>query len=910
MICRLLLGISVALSLLGPGVVTRCAAAQICPALPPPLQPSVQRVLSSKPGDLFVVLKNGLTLLMSQKPNYDVVSAQVFVRAGSIYEGKYLKSGLSHYLEHVVSGGTTRSFTEDQGKERLKKIGGNSNAYTSHDRTVYYINTSAEHWKDALDLLLSYVSECTLEPSEVAREKPVIQQEIKMGESNPGNELWKLFLRTAYQVSPVRNPVIGYEEVFVRLDRQALLDYYAQRYQPENIVVVVAGNISPQAVLSFVVDKTKDFLGTAGEFDAVPVEPAQSTTRRQEKEIPVARLTQAMVGFPSVDLNHQDMYALDVLSLLLGGGETCRLHCRLKDMENKVLSVSASNWTPSYTKGQFIVSFTLPPDEWPGVLSQLGEEIEVFKRDLVPMKELDKAKKTAMASHVFSNETVSSIAASLGSSYFGTGDPYYDDTYVEEIRRLTPEDIRSAAQRYLLMDRINVAATKPLSRQAAPTPDTTTCPPREASPAHMSKLDNGLKVLLKRDDSLPMVTMHLYGLGGLMLEDGDKPGIASLTSALMTSGTLTRTRQQILQSIEDVGGSIETQSENSTYHVSIKVLKEDFHTALDILADIVRNAQYPEEEIEKKRQDTLLAIQRMDESWQAEIVRLFKKNYFRKSPYRNDRLGTRESVESISRDDLLRFHRRTVNPGQAVLAVYGDIDAEKTSERIRQLFGTWEHGEVKHPELPEETKQISSNRVVEKKNEKGSAALFVGTNGFAIRNSRRATLDVLDAVLSGAGNPGGRIFEALRGKQDLVYVVGAFPFYGNNAGYFGVITQTTMANLDKVQGIILDNLRLLAKEPVPADELEKAKTQIVTAHRLHMESLDAQAESAAINEVLGLGWQYDKEYLKEVQAVGPADIRNLAKELFTHTLIARTIPERPVEVLSVPPPSKSDVRAQ
>jgi len=426
----------------------------------------------------------------------------------------------------------------------------------------------------------------------------------------------------------------------------------------------------------------------------------------------------------------------------------------------------------------------------------------------------------------------------------------------------------------------------------------------------MSKLDNGLKVLLKRDDSLPMVTMHLYGLGGLMLEDGDKPGIASLTSALMTSGTLTRTRQQILQSIEDVGGSIETQSENSTYHVSIKVLKEDFHTALDILADIVRNAQYPEEEIEKKRQDTLLAIQRMDESWQAEIVRLFKKNYFRKSPYRNDRLGTRESVESISRDDLLRFHRRTVNPGQAVLAVYGDIDAEKTSERIRQLFGTWEHGEVKHPELPEETKQISSNRVVEKKNEKGSAALFVGTNGFAIRNSRRATLDVLDAVLSGAVNPGGRIFEALRGKQDLVYVVGAFPFYGNNAGYFGVITQTTMANLDKVQGIILDNLRLLAKEPVPADELEKAKTQIVTAHRLHMESLDAQAESAAINEVLGLGWQYDKEYLKEVQAVGPADIRNLAKELFTHTLIARTIPERPVEVLSVPPPSKSDVRAQ
>jgi zinc protease len=214
-----------------------------CPLISQQSRPFVQRTIASKPDDLFVVLKNGLTLLVHQQPGAEVVSAQVFVRAGSALEGKYMRAGLSHYLEHIVAGGTTRSFTEEQAKERIKAMGGTTNAYTSYDRTVYYINTGAGHWRDALDLLLSYVSENVVDPKEVAREKQVIQQEMKLGESNPNTELWKLFVQTAYQKNPVRYPVIGYEEVFVQQSREALLDYYQQRYQPENVVVALSGNV-------------------------------------------------------------------------------------------------------------------------------------------------------------------------------------------------------------------------------------------------------------------------------------------------------------------------------------------------------------------------------------------------------------------------------------------------------------------------------------------------------------------------------------------------------------------------------------------------------------------------------------------------------------------------------------------
>ncbi|MEN6484894.1 MAG: pitrilysin family protein [Syntrophobacteraceae bacterium] len=881
---------------------TASELARECQPLSADLQTAVQRVMYSKPGDLFVVLKNGLTVLVRQSTVSDIVSAQVFVRAGSIFEGKYLTAGLSHYLEHVLAGGSTRSFTEAEARERLQRLGGATNAYTTYDRTVFYINSSADHWKDALDLLMSYVSENTLNPSEVAREKAVIQQEIKMGENSLDRELWKLFIKTAYQVHPVRFPVVGYEEVFVNQSREALADYYSQRYQPENMVVVLAGNVVPSEAIRFLADKTKNFSRRANEPALYPSEPVQVTQRWEEREFPLARLVQAKIGFPSARIQDRDLYALDVLALLLGEGQTCPLYCRLKDRENKVLGIGASNWTPSFVQGQFIISVSLPPQNWPGVLTSIREEIDRFKQELVSPEDLEKAKKTAAAQHVFSRQSISGQASSLGSSYLDTGDPYFDEAYVDAIRRVTPEEILDVARRYLVMERSNVAVVRPPASKETQSPESTASALPADTPVERHQLKNGLKTLIKRDATLPLVTINLYGAGGLYLEDTRKPGLSAFTSSLLMSGTRNRGKMDIARAIENIGGVMGASSDNNSYHVSVKVLKEDFDLALDILGDIVQNASFPDEEIAKQRTEALLLIQRSDESWQAEIARLFKKNYFKKSSYGNDRLGTKESVESISRDDIVGFYRRMVSPGHSVLAVYGDVDVTRTREIVEKKFGSWTgQGAVSTATLQEETRPLAADATVEKKNEKTSSALFIGTNGLALDSSDRVVLDVLDAVLSGGSHPGGRLFEALRGKDDLVYVVSAFPFYGVKAGYFGVITQTTMGKLDRVQNTILENLRKLVIEPVPADELETAKNVILTSHQLGRESLDAQAQSDALNEVLGLGWDYDRKYAELIRGVDAASVQRLAKELFSKTLIVRTLPENPVEIMAQPP---------
>ncbi len=875
------------------------------PSIPDTLRPFVQQVLSSQPGDVFVVLKNGLTVLVHPKLQNDVVSAQVLVRAGLIYEGKYRGSGISHYLEHVLSGGSTRSFTEAQAKERLQAIGGESNAFTSYDRTGYYINSSSKHWKDSLDLLLSYVTESILDPQEVAREKSVIQQEIKMGENNPGSELWKLYMNTAYRNSPVRDPIIGYEEVFLKLDRDALEDYYSRRYHPENMVVVVSGRVDPWKVIEFVYTKTKDFRRKVETALPGTTEPPQVSPRRQERELPIVRLTQAILGFPSVDLHHPDLYALDVLALLLGQGESCNLVCRLKDRENQVLSVSATNWTPSYVHGQFMVNVTLPPQNWPQAISIIHDEMDRFKREPVKPKELEKAKKSIIAQHICGKESSHARGSSLAVSYLETGDPYFEETYVDGIRRVTAEEVRRVARRYLDRGRMNVAATHPpggeKAAQSAPVAPATAA---DDPPVRFAELPNGLRTLLKRDASLPRVTIQLYGLGGLSLEGSQRPGISAFTASLLTAGTGKRNKMDILRAIEDVGGTIESKSDNNSYHIAVKVLKEDLDVALDIVADLVRNARFPESEIEKKRTETLMALRRLDENWQSEVLRLFKRNYFQQSSYGQDRLGTEESVGSFSRREILSFYRKMVNPRHSVLAVYGDLDVEKTSRTVREKFQGWRGVQATLPPWPDETRPLTADRLVEKKNEKTSAALFIGTNGLAVDSEDRPILDVLDAVLSGRGSPCGRLFDALRGKEDLVYVVSGFPFYGRKAGYFGVLTQTTPSNLEKVQEIVLENLRKMAREPISPEDLQSAKDTIHTSQALQMESLDAQARTAALNEVLGLGWDHEDRYMQRVQAVTAEEVQQLARELFSNTLIVRTIPQAAGET----PPSTARLK--
>ncbi len=862
----------------------------------------VEDVLPSRPGDLFVQLRNGLTVLIRETHTSRVVSCQVLVKAGSINEEEHFYGGLSHYLEHIVSGGTTSKLTEGEIKEVLRSLGGASNAYTSYDRTVYFINTTAEHYKTALGLLISYVTDCQFAENEYRREKPVIQQEFKLGENSVSRQLWYLFMKTAYQRHPIRHPVIGYEDVFVTITRGQLMDYYRRQYAPHNVVVALVGALKPFEALEEVIKLVKDFKRVSQKPSVLPEEPLQVGPRWVEREFPPTQLTRMHVGFPSVSLESPDLYPLDVLAIILGRGRTSRLYTTIKDRRKLVLSIDSSNWTPHYARGIFIISMALRYADVHEALEAIFDEIGGIQSSLIPESELNKAKKQVIAGHIFGKQAADDIASSLATSYVATGDPYFDDLYVEGIQGVTPEDVRRVAREYLRRDRMTAALVKPPQPEKA---EKEAIRLRLPSQIEKRSLSNGMTLLLRENRALPIVTFQLFGKGGQRYEPPKQPGVALFTMGLLTKGTNTRSKYQIAKEMEEIGGSIESSSGRNTYSVTVSVLKEDFEKGIEILSDVLMNPSFPEEEIEKQKDDTFLAIKRIDESWEREVTRFFRRHFFIEHPYRNDLVGTEESVGGFTRKDIVDFYNRVVMPNNMVLAVFGDIDIEGVTQSVEKRFGHLKRKNLVAPNLKEETSILDKDRRIEKRNNKSSAAIFVGFNGMTLYDRDRPVLDVIDAILSGIGYPSGWLHEALRGgDQSLVYYVHAYPNYGIDGGYFGVVTQTTMANYQEVMGIISEKVRRIQEEAVTDDELMLAKQMVITMHDLGLETNASQAFSAAVSEALGLGYDWDQRYRDLIQGVTKEDIQRVARRVFKHHLVATTIPRNPVE--AVIPPERNE----
>ncbi|MCK5551667.1 MAG: insulinase family protein, partial [Deltaproteobacteria bacterium] len=377
-------------------------------------------------------------------------------------------------------------------------------------------------------------------------------------------------MKTAYQRHPIRHPVIGYEDVFVTITREQLLDYYRRQYIPQNMVITLVGDLEPFEALKEVIKLVKDVKRVFQRPLATPGEPSQVGPRWIEREFPAAQLTRIHVGFPSVSLEDQDLYPLDVLAIILGSGRTSRFYTTIKDRKQLVLYIDSSNWTPHYARGIFIISMALKYENVHKALEAVFDEIEGVQSSLIPESELEKAKKQVIASHIFGKQAADDIGSSLATSYVATGDPYFDDLYVKRIQTVTPDDVRMVARKYLRRDRITAALLKPPQPKRAEDDAT---PTKYSSRVERRVLSNGMTVLLKENRALPIVTFQLFGKGGQRYEPSTLPGISSFTMGLLTKGTKTRSKYQIAREMEEIGGSIESSAGRNTYFVSVSVLK-------------------------------------------------------------------------------------------------------------------------------------------------------------------------------------------------------------------------------------------------------------------------------------------------------------------------------------------------
>lgn len=410
------------------------------------------------------VLDNGLKVLLLEDHKSPAVTFQVWYRVGGRNE-KDGKSGLAHFLEHMLFKGTPTSAPEEYSRI-IAKNGGRSNAFTSTDTTVYFATMSRDKIHIQLELEADRMANALLGDTYFEPEKKVIQEERRLRtEDSPAAALGEVTNAVAYTLHPYRRPVVGWMEDILNLTRQDMVDFYKLYYAPNNAFIVVTGDFTTDELLA----KIRAAYGKIPRGAAPPevnvVEPEQRGERRvmlkKAAELPVVLMT-----YQAPTLKSPDSFALELLAVVLAGGRSSRLHHELVYQKRMVRGIDADYGAVSIDPAGFSLSAQLLPGVEPArVEREIDRLLNQLKSGLISERELQKAKNQIEAAFVFAQDSIFGQAMKIG-GYEIAGGWRQMNGYLDGIRKVSREDIRRVARQYLDMDRRTVGTLIPTKDKA------------------------------------------------------------------------------------------------------------------------------------------------------------------------------------------------------------------------------------------------------------------------------------------------------------------------------------------------------------------------------------------------------------------------------------------------------------
>jgi len=832
----------------------------------------------------LATLSNGLTVIVQENHVAPVATVRCYVKnTGGAFEGQYLGAGLSHVLEHVVAGGTTTRRSEKEIEKIIDTFGGATNAFTSSHLTGYYVNCPARNTVTAIELVADSMQHVAFEPSEFERELKVVRREIADGEVNRSRVQWKLLNQTVYMEHPVRHPTIGYLDVLNATTNQTIIDFYRERYVPNNQVFVVVGDVNTQEVLDEV---ARQWTGTPRAYETyVPMsdEPEQLSPREAIREMDGTTYDLA-VAWPTVKLSHPDLYALDVAAYILTEGDSSRLVRRLKYDRQLVLSVSSASYTPHFVKGWFGIFASATPEHWQEALDELLREVYRLRDEPVSPAELAKAKKQKAAELVFGQQTVEEAADSLGRSFISTADPLFDKRYVEGIQKVTADQIRHVARRYFVPERLNRVIIAPPG--GSPKSSRGEAAGAEGE-IRAVRLANGLRVLVKRHSHLPLVNIQAYVLGASLVDTEATAGRSAMVGAMLDKGTKEHSAQQIADYFDSIGGRLSMSAGRSTIYGSATTLKGDFPQAAALFAECFTRPTFPQDQFEKQKTLALGAIARRADNPHQEAFELFYDSLPKSSPYHLVQGGKVETIKALTADDLRAYHARYFVPGNMLVAVFGDVDPEAALALVKQHFGRLKPAPDFKPIDLDRPNTIPQPVVRHKQTGKPTGMIVLGYPGPSLVDKEDyPAVVLLDAIMSGYSYPGGWLHNELRG-EGLVYFVHAFQITGPAPGYFVVLAQTDPEKIDEAVDRIQRSVSRAKAGEITEDEFHTAQQMVIALHAQENTTIGAQAQQAALDELYGLGYDYDKTFDARIQAVTLDDVVRVARKYLggNHVLV-------------------------
>jgi zinc protease len=839
---------------------------------------------ASVAGASSFTLPNGLQVIVREDHFAPVVALQAWVKVGAADEHDR-EAGVAHVHEHMLFKGTARRGVGQIAAE-VESSGGLINAFTTSDHTVYHLVLAGRHFATGLDILTDALRNSAFDKGELERELKVVLEEWKRSEDMPVSRAYTELFRRAFETHPYGRPVIGWRETIEALNRRRVLDFFHRWYLPNNVVLVIVGDVSLDAVRRHVTAAFADWEPAALPPRVRPVEPPQRAICVAAVEMPVQE-HHLMLGFRIPAAHNPDAIPLDLLAYILAGGESSRLVTLLEAQKELVNSVSTFAYTPK-DPGLFVVLASLEHKKIAAATREILSALVRTRTELVSRTELARARSNLESEFVYRKETMQGQARLLGYSQCVFEDPHYEVRYLDGLAAVTRQDIQRVAATYFRPESLVAVLVGPNAAQLAPTaasvraswatPATTrgtAAAPARVNPRpglHTRILKNGVRLIVKEHHATPLIAIRAAALGGLLLERQGTSGINNFLAGLLTRGSRHHSRESLGRAVESLAGNLEGFSGRNSFGLRAQFVSRHAEDGTDLFLEVLRHPTFPADEIEKRRREVLVALANRDDDPAQRAMDIFYAAHFPDHPYGLPVLGRRASLVTFTRKVLAAYYRRLLDPSRLVVSAVGDLDGGWTLDRLEAALGDLAGSQpLLRPRLVSAPTRV---RRVSRRLDRQQTHFVLGMRGGRVSDDDRAVLKAIEALLS---RQGGRLFLELRDRQGLAYAVSAFASEGVDPGVFGVYFACAPEAVDKAIAGVLAELARLRDEGASSTEVEQARKYLLGSYEISLQTNAAQSDELVFNELYGLGIDGGDRYREALTRVTPDDVQAAAR---------------------------------
>lgn len=852
-------------------------------------------------------LDNGLTLLVCPKQDASIVSIQLWYKVGSKHE-KTGQRGIAHFIEHMIFKGTNH-LTESDINLVTNKLSGMCNAFTWYDYTGYLFDIPVANWDKVLPIMADCMRNCTFKQEHLNSEVKAVIQELKMGKDNYVRHLREDLISNIFESHPYHYSTIGFKEDLWSVNRQTLLEFYTQYYTPDNAAMVIVGDVDPAVVHA----QIEQIFGTIPSGNGWNNQEFYINEDIKTKNITLYRDIQqstCVIAFVMPGIVNKNEFELECLTYILANGRGSRLYKLLVDNLSLVVSISACVYD-MFDRAIFFIEFNPKQSEDISmIVDQIQQEIDNLALHGPTLEEVERAERFAQIEHQQMLEDTQSQAYAIGKSFIATQDANYPFTYGTMTSQLLQEKIQLLTQNYCSRvarhqgqivaipkndlyrldqlqqksDETDFAILQSMTRESLVEEGsyvhTIDINPKKIVPharPNQLTLLNGLEVLWLESNIVDTIECQLELKAKNYYDPTDLQGLAYITSLMMLEGTTTYPGQTFADTAESYGITFSV----SPGSISMTMLSCDLEIGLTLLTDMLINAQFTQQSLDKIKTQTLVKIKKFWDNPSAFGSQLARESIYQGHPWSSMILGSTKTIDAINLQDCINFYTNFISPQGSRCALVGHCQKYDVEKIIKNTLGAW-HGPVVQDLIYPELKSLTSGTINSYINRDQIVLIFAGLSVQYTHPDYDAIL-IFEQILTGGvlGSMSSRLFE-LREQSGLFYGIGGSLLYGAGKQP-GMIYIKTTVSADRVDqavtaiGKVLDE----AIDYLPEEELEQAKNGLINSFDTLYESNEQKASTLLFLKKYDLPFDYFEKRVETLQKIDVKQIVPAVKKMLS-----------------------------